>query len=340
MTLTTVVACLLVAAVVGAVLWLTGRRYRLDPAAKAGRRTVLLAAAGALGILAVREVVNALGGNSGGSAQPAGQPRGPGYWLVTANGTVVPQGAAPFYGSAADRRPPPAAPVVALVRTPTARGYWLVTQTGDLLPFGDAGPLRGPAASRPVVAAALVRGPVAPIGKVTGAPGLWLLTDDGDVLVRGQAPAFGSLALTALDHPVVGIESTATGLGYWVADAHGTAFAFGDAPYYKSVTDQLNRPVTGISAVADRLGYWLVAADGGVFAYPTNTGAPAAQKFYGSLGSYAPATSVVGIAPTFAGDGYWIVDDTGVVHPFGAAPPVASPLPAGLGPVTGIVTAG
>ncbi|CAI7975865.1 hypothetical protein FRAHR75_2000001 [Frankia sp. Hr75.2] len=42
---------------VGATLWLTGRRYRLEPVARSGQQTLLLAGAGGLGSLVVRRVV-------------------------------------------------------------------------------------------------------------------------------------------------------------------------------------------------------------------------------------------------------------------------------------------
>ncbi|WP_007507821.1 MULTISPECIES: hypothetical protein [Pseudofrankia] len=351
--------------IVGATLWLAGRRYRLEPAARAGRRALLTAGVGAMAFFAIRWAV---GQSPGDGAEASGGPtaesspdvdataattpsttstpqasesaatevstsaRGAGYWLVTAGGAVMSCGAAPHLGSSADS----GAEIVALVPTATAEGYWLVTRGGELLPFGDALRLSGPVARRPVIAAGIV-------GLAEDddrPPGMWLLTDDGDVLGRGSAPVFGTLAAVRHTGPAAGIVSTMSGRGYWIADTQGSAHAFGDATQYETVTGRLNEDVTGIAAVDSRSGYWLVAGDGGVFSYPTNTTDPAAVKFYGSLGEHPPVAKVVGLAPTAFGDGYWLADETGAVYPFGAAPRIAADTPTGLTDVVGIVTFG
>ncbi len=68
--------------------------------------------------------------------------------------------------------------------------------------------------------------------------------------------AFGA----ALDHgepqgllraPVVGIESTRSGAGYWMVGDDGGIFAFGDAPFLGSTGDlRLNRPIVDIAVTA------------------------------------------------------------------------------------------
>ena len=45
----------------------------------------------------------------------------------------------------------------------------------------------------------------------------------------GDARFYGSTAATALPAPVVIIEPTPTGAGYWLIGANGTLYPFGDA---------------------------------------------------------------------------------------------------------------
>jgi hypothetical protein len=68
----------------------------------------------------------------------------------------------------------------------------------------------------------------------------------------------------------VGIASTPTGQGYWLAEANGTVARFGDAGAFGSLTTVGIRPaapMVGIAATPDGRGYWLGAADGGVFGF-------------------------------------------------------------------------
>jgi hypothetical protein len=57
--------------------------------------------------------------------------------------------------------------------------------------------------------------------------------------------------------------------GYWLADADGDVYSFGDARSYGSLPkDKLAyAPVTGIAATADGHGYWLASADGHVYGF-------------------------------------------------------------------------
>jgi hypothetical protein len=56
----------------------------------------------------------------------------------------------------------------------------------------------------------------------------------------------------------------------------------------------------------------MVASDGGIFAF-------GAAPFYGSPAGMA-ASTIVGIAATPAGNGYWIVGNDGSIYNFGVAP--------------------
>src|SRR3989441_12789024 len=49
---------------------------------------------------------------------------------------------------------------------------------------------------------------------------------------------------------MVGLPSTSTGAGYWLAAADGGIFAFGDAKFFGSTGNiTLNKPVVGMSAM-------------------------------------------------------------------------------------------
>ena len=81
--------------------------------------------------------------------------------------------------------------------------------------------------------------------------------------------------------------------------------------------------MVGITPTADRRGYWLVASDGGIFSFGDS-------MFYGSIpgiglhpaGSGAPnslAAPIVGMVPSSAGHGYFMVASDGGVFAFGDA---------------------
>jgi hypothetical protein len=99
--------------------------------------------------------------------------------------------------------------------------------------------------------------------------------------------------------------------GYWVVDAAGSVFAFGDADRHSSLRHA--HRIRGIVA-APGGGYWLYTRSGNV--YPSK-GAP----FYGSplrRRGYR-GSSITGMAATRDGKGYWLVTATGTVFAFGDA---------------------
>ncbi len=113
----------------------------------------------------------------------------------------------------------------------------------------------------------------------------------------------------------VGIASTRDGKGYWLAQAGGGVFGYGDAVFHGSLpgdeivpTDQ----VVGIAATPDGKGYWLVSADGGVFSFGD-------AHFFGSMGDKPLNQPIVGMASTPDGNGYWEVESDGTVFSFGDA---------------------
>jgi len=188
----------------------------------------------------------------------ASEPRGGGYWTVTAIGAVYAYGDAPYFGGVnhvhLDH------PIVGMAATPDGGGYWLVASDGGIFCFGDAayyGSMGGKPLKRPVVGMKA--------DPVTG--GYWLVASDGGIF-SFDAPFFGSTGGIALNKPVVGMEATPDGGGYWLVASDGGIFSFGDAGFHGSTGDlRLNEPVVGMAAPPDGGGYWLVASDGGIFSF-------------------------------------------------------------------------
>ena len=100
---------------------------------------------------------------------------------------------------------------------------------------------------------------------------------------------------------------------FWLANANGGVWGFGDAGSYGSAGAlALASPIAGIAATPDAGGYWLVGADGGVFSYGD-------AAYLGSTGAERLVKPVVGMAPTPDGGGYWLVASDGGVFSFGDA---------------------
>jgi GH25 family lysozyme M1 (1,4-beta-N-acetylmuramidase) len=112
----------------------------------------------------------------------------------------------------------------------------------------------------------------------------------------------------------VGVVSTGSGAGYWIAASDGGVFSFGNAGFYGSLGGQtLNAPVVGMDRTANSGGYRLTASDGGVFCFG-NAG------FYGSMGGQHLNGAIVAITSSASGNGYWLVGTDGGIYSFGDAP--------------------
>ncbi len=119
--------------------------------------------------------------------------------------------------------------------------------------------------------------------------------------------------VSALVAPVVGMASTPSGNGYWLADSAGDLTAHGAAADYGSMSGRaLNAPMTHVVTSADGKGYWMVEADGGTFSFGD-------AHFYGSMGGVRLNAPVVNMAPTADGKGYWLVASDGGIFSFGDA---------------------
>ena len=115
----------------------------------------------------------------------------------------------------------------------------------------------------------------------------------------------------------VGMATTPDGHGYWLAQAGGGVYSYGDALFHGSLPGIGVVPhtlIVGMATTPDGGGYWLVGADGGVFAFGD-------ARFHGSLAALGvtPALPVVGIVVTTDGGGYWLVGGDGGEFAFGDA---------------------
>jgi len=76
---------------------------------------------------------------------------------------------------------------------------------------------------------------------------------DGGIFTFGRARFYGSTGAMHLNSPIVGMASTPTGRGYWLAAADGGIFTFGDARFYGSAAAfYLGAPVVGITTTRPR----------------------------------------------------------------------------------------
>jgi SpoIID/LytB domain protein len=138
---------------------------------------------------------------------------------------------------------------------------------------------------------------------VTGTSGSVSVTGSGFAAALNLKSDWFSLA----DQPSGGVG------GYWIDDAKGGIYTFGDAPFHGSTGNiALNKPIVGMAATPDGGGYWLVASDGGIFTFGD-------APFYGSTGNLVLNKPIVGMAATPDGGGYWLVASDGGIFTFGDA---------------------
>ena len=114
-----------------------------------------------------------------------------------------------------------------------------------------------------------------------------------------------------LNAPVVSVEATPTGRGYWMAAEDGGVFTFGDAMFWGSLGGvHLNAPIVEIIGSPSGGGYALIAADGGVFTFGD-------FRFVGSLGGTHLNAPIVGAEASDSGGGYILVGSDGGAFTFG-----------------------
>ena len=131
---------------------------------------------------------------------------------------------------------------------------------------------------------------------------------EGSVVAFGDATSVPAAAVEDL----VGLASTATGLGWWATSSLGAVTAAGDAVRAGGVPPSMSlaAPIVGMTADPFGPGYWLVASDGGVFSFGS-------ARFAGSTGAMHLNQPIVGMA-AHPGGGYWLVAADGGIFSFGA----------------------
>jgi hypothetical protein len=134
---------------------------------------------------------------------------------------------------------------------------------------------------------------------------------------------------TVVPSRFAGIAATPDGGGYWLVQANGGVFSFGDAHFYGSLPGMgiaPAAPIVTITATPDGGGYWLTGGDGGVFAFGD-------ARFYGSLRPSTTQEPADGLAATASGNGYWVDGVYGPVN-FGQAwAPDPDEIAGGLPPI-------
>lgn len=123
---------------------------------------------------------------------------------------------------------------------------------------------------------------------------------------------------SAVGSRFVTMAPTPSGSGYWLSQAGGGVYSYGNAAFQGSLPGLGVTPAAPIVAMAstpDGRGYWLAGADGGIFAFGD-------AHFYGSLPSLGivPMGPIVGMAAMPNGTGYWLLGGDGGVFAFGSAP--------------------
>jgi hypothetical protein len=173
----------------------------------------------------------------------------------------------------------------------------------------------------------------APRPNVTPGPSPWASTLGVDRLGRVRTANGGVGTTVPRTQHAVAVARTPTGRGGWVATAGGGVVAFGDAPYYGSMSGtHLNRPIVGMAATPTGKGYWLVATDGGIFSFGD-------ARFYGSTGAIRLNKPILAMAASPTGHGYWFVASDGGVFNFGDAKFAGNIGPPVTAPCVGIVAA-
>jgi hypothetical protein len=183
-----------------------------------------------------------------------------GYWLVGADGSIYPFGAARDYGSMHGKHLNQ--PIRGLAATPDGRGYWMVASDGGIFAFGDArfyGSMGMKHLNRPIVGMA-----VRP-----GGAGYWLVASDGGIFSFGRAKFHGSAGAERLNEPIIGMAASPTGLGYWLVASDGGIFTYGDAKFHGSLASLHPGSVAaGMAADPGTGDYRVATSSGDVYQFP------------------------------------------------------------------------
>jgi hypothetical protein len=104
------------------------------------------------------------------------------------------------------------------------------------------------------------------------------------------------------------MAATADARGYWLADAAGRVFRYGDAASSPGVRPA--HPIIGLAG-APGGGFYLFSAHGNVYNL-------AGARFFGSARS-SHVSTITGMGVTLDGKGYWLIDSAGKIFSYGDA---------------------
>jgi hypothetical protein len=223
-------------------------------------------------------------------------------WVVSGEGGIWAQNAAPWHGGANNLVL--ANPIVGMARTASKNGYWLVASDGGIFSYGDAQFFGSTGAIR-------LNKPIVGMASTPTSRGYWLVASDGGVFCFGDAQFYGSTGAITLNQPVVAMASTPSGRGYWLVARDGGVFCFGDAVFHGSAVGFVNGNYTSIAPHPGG-GYWLGVDNG----YVINFGSAPQLALDPPSGMTSP---IVAIAATTSGNGYYQVAANGSIYPNGDA---------------------
>lgn len=216
--------------------------------------------------------------------------KGEGYWVVEANGTVIPFGTARSHGSLPGEGVH-VSDIVAIAPTGDDGGYWLIGRDGGEFAFGDAhyhGSLPGVHVH--------VHNVVGMVATSDGG-GYWLVGTDGGVFAFGNAGFVGSLPSVHVHvNNVRAMIPSSTRHGYVLVGSDGGAFVFGTGVHFYGSLPGRGvhvHNIVGLALTTDSSGYWMAGAGGSTYAFgkaPPYT-APAA------VGANLPVVAIAGAPP-------------------------------------------
>ena len=100
--------------------------------------------------------------------------------------------------------------------------------------------------------------------------------------------------------------------GYWIVNAGGNVYTFGNAPYLGGINGSVPSPVIDVIATPDGKGYWLITANGTVRAFGD-------AGSFGDMSGHQLNGQIISMATTPDGGGYWLVGSDGGIFSFGDA---------------------
>jgi N-acetylmuramoyl-L-alanine amidase len=235
---------------------------------------------------------------------------GRGFWVAEANGDVIPEGDAVFYGDPASVNL--AGPITGISATPTGHGYWLLEGNGGVFSYGDAHFYSSAAAAGGLEA----NQPTLDMVPTATGNGYWLVSRDGGIWTFGGAAFHGSARPLHPPSAIVGMAATSGG-GYWEVARDGGVYSFGATFHGSARPLDPKSPIVGLAATPDGGGYWEVERNGGIYSFGD-------ALFHGSAATAPLPAPAIGVVPTANGGGYWVVLANGTVRSFGDATPLPS----------------